>query len=978
MPLSDKVNANPNGLQVSCALMVSGLPYLWDDGLADWSGITAALTTGDADKTYTVKVGGLAGRPTAFTQQSSPLEPLTTGSGATFKLRDDGSRYLAKLFAVNNRGTVSTRLAANQTSSSTSETWTVQSITGISANDVLYCGLETLVVNGAPAGVSVAVSRGCFGSKRHPHMGTQVTTSNQYTGPRLTSSPTVFKGRFAQLLVAYVSEGGVVTQYDVVWQGLVGKVGNEGPFISITCDPISDQVKKTEWPVQLAKGTVRGVDNATVRIDANPDRWMLDIEVTNVDDPSVKYRDFVPLVTYSAGSGTPSQVTVAAGVYTAAQVYGWIRDTILYNVRTALASALVPGVTNDFEPNRFTIDITSEDGVIKVFYTNKTRFDVFIGAQRGFGQWAAIGSERGLFPKFGNGGGIANLGYTFYHDMFGQPIRTFAIKTALIAKSDDTILVTLDNANNCFDTLSGYDGSSVVGYASISQGDEKEIISFTTVTVDATDKTKVTLTGVLRGRAGTLNRAWEAGSAQVVVQQIVMLEAVNVSSFKAHEVLLTILGSTGIGAGVSTYDRLGWRYSPGLTNMQIDRGGIVQRLQAVGDIPEPQVFYIDEQGGGDKAVEAFCKMCGIYFTSRRYGGAGPVPDTFGMSVDVVDAPVQTMYGQVCTDADRSAQEAPKTDFNERLLINQFSYVPRLTFMSDDAFAADDNNPYRKWDKLKAVNVYAEDSISDYGIGQSLDIKDSTFLFSTALHLEDVDTAREAAAAWATVSALRWFSSFANGNYLLTVKVISPRGWRYQVGDRVRCRFSGVTGPDGSADLDVVGKAMKVEHRFNDGCMLELRLNYSPEGAELCPVATCLAHTAGNGITLSTITWCDPDSSGDAVNPFPDNAESAKDWMWFDPSNHTGADGLQVHIWRADSWSAREQKQITALDKGTGKITLNAALGATLQADITALAVPVYVSFFTYAQLSPLRKLYAYVADMSYLLGAANDAAKEYT
>lgn len=971
MTLREKVFGNPNGMQFAFAVVVSGLPYLWDDGHADWGvGIADSLD-------LRVKSGGLASKPNGFSMQSNPLEPLKTGSGVTIKLRDDGTHYLADLFAVANYGTVNTRLTADETSNAMNEQWGVESTVGIdpTTTQELYCGLETVVPFSVDSGVLVTVDRGRRGSKRHPHIGTQATTANQYTGARVTSSPRIFKGRFVSLLMAQVNEGGYVDSYDVVWQGLLSKVDDEGTFISLACDPLSDQIEKVEWPVQLAKGTAHGGDANRIRLRANDvDQWYLDVLITNVDDPTVKARTFIKLYSGNTAVTIPGSNTF----YPVTTVIGWIRDTIVQAVQLALASASVPGVATDFEPNRFTITSDVVEGYLRFYYTNKTRFEIDLRSDRGF--MATHGTT--LFPDFHSTlSALPGMSGRFEIDQIGAPCcAAFALGGALISAGDDSIRVDLDNPNNQFDTLSGWDGSSTLGYASITQGDEREIISFTTVTPDSATGKTVVLSGILRGRAGTKGVAWVSSAQKpepVVIQQIVMLEAINETGFKPDVVLKVLLGSTGVGSGGS-WDLLGWRYSPGLSPTQLDKDGISSRIALVGDVPEVKTFYIDTPGGGAKALEEYLKFCGIYLIAKRWRGSGSTaPDNFGISIDVVDAPLPSRYSEVCTDSDRSALETPKKQYNERLLVNLFKFVPKLTLLSDDAFEADTGNPYRKWDSLKAVSLYADDSINDYGVGQTLDIKQPTFMFERASQLSDVDTAREAAIYWAALSAARWFGALANGNYLLTVKVISPQGWRFQMGDRIRCRFKGVTSPNGDRDLDAVGKVVRCDPRFADGCVLDLRLSYTPSACELCPGATILGHTAGDDLVLSERFWSDPEDWGDVPIPQPNNENGATDCMWFDPAHHDGA-GLRVTIWRANNWAGREERTVTTLNKSGSRITLDSPLGATLQTDITAGTIPVYMTYdgWTDGDMSALRKLFAYIAGLDYLLDGV-EPAKEW-
>ncbi len=923
--IRDIVESYPRGLQWSYAVTVTGLPDIYSDGLASWSGLDAARTD---------RPGTLASRAFKLDLRSDPLKPLTTGGELNIDLCDDGTEEVFQRFAPGYTGTMAYVTNNVNMGDATIE---VTDGTVFTTNQYVYLGsLETFKVTGTAA-TQINVTRAQFGSLERLHR-----IAGTGLGNRLTSSPVTFRGRFLTVWACPVdSTSGLLdlTYASPIWAGQVSTVRQSSGRVQIQCTPLGGALE-SEWPAVLPSGRV---GTSTASRNVTNDMWSRGLKAdvvwsnatAGVWDVNI---NTYPFYVYDEG-GTPNYTPAdtTAGTYPLAYLIQLIQDTLNYVASADTGYPWLQGTERPYR-NSFTLTLKEERPGKMVLRSTLLR-----GVETGFLDDIEVDAFglKFVIPPGEN-----------------KKIAEFDKFTG-VGPEDTTINILLDSPLYPFEL--SYVG--LYGYARISDGSKWEIIGFDGVT---TNGRECTITGVRRGQGGSEAQAWgytdetrEEVDEKAAVSIMQLLFAENNNTLRPDEVILAALMSTEEYESQNGYCFWsGYRQCLGIPAAFVDYEGIVNTFRRSG-IDLIQAFWVEEKGKGKSSLEELCKYYGIHFVTRQFVRNGTV--YFGLSVESIDQPVRSYYRDEITDADRVSGSDVVIDHNERLVINVVSFKPY--YKSFGTKAPDGVDHF----------VYDEYSIAEYGAQKAVEIKPMIFdWFTDASTPGRREEGESAHIALATNSAYRWFSALGNGNYSLKMRLPAPVGWRFYPGEHVLVTLTGVRDPNGAAGLDgAAARVVGVSHNIGERAASDIELRMSFD--KLSEFAPCARVTA----IASTTFTVDANffSSTTSRSPFnPD--QDATDADWFDTSIYGGS--IACEVWTEGDYSTVQTFNVTARSGNTLTVSANLT-AASVATNLTGGARTV-MSFRGYDDaLTALQRAFAHIADngSNPSLGTSADSPKEY-
>lgn len=957
------LEANPRGREYSYMVTLTGSPYAWSDGKAQWG---AVPMLGYED--VVIINGALASTDWTFDLTADPQSPLDIGGGLSVVLMDETSRRTRRFFAPNFDGGYYTRLTAAAASDDTS--FTVVDASGFAANSIGYVGLETVrVTNNAPS-TTATVDRGLFGSLALPHK--LMYGDDSILGPKLTLSPRVHRGRFLSIWMAPLDDDGAVPnvdnteEYYKVWAGRVASVDFEGGLIKISCDNLLAGLTKDDWPPPLPTGNF-GADEPTFYFASSDLTLSLGV---GTYDPAWTFIRATERLGYRDSAGTFGALPNTDGWFSLSQIAKYITDTV-HNIVYNFA---LPGTSYETDIyNNFAIAVVAGDldSSVNLVVRNETPVQISLYLTSGVGKWLATASPY-LVETYGPNAVTLRDGIIigmFYH-----------IGVHLSA-TDTEILYYPDNR---YDPLSVDHGcrngvGAMVGFARIYDGESFELISFTGEELAGIDGQR-RLTGVRRGLGGTGARAWGEKSGRQAGDAISSAAGPKITQvwmtsregqplpldYFLLPALLSVDGNTGAN---SDYDILGNRSGLAIPEEFVAYEEIRALVRSLG-LDSPTAFWVTEPKKGKEDLASFMQSNGLCFVAKRFLVGSTVSrqdlNFFGLSVAPLDMTSRSTYSREITDADRSANTSVTTDFNERLIVNSVRLTP-FYYYNKDASEIGGN-----------VYAYAEESIADFGAYKTLEIRPAALYASITAGGATYSNQIDMYTGLATKIGLRWFGAFANGSYLLTMEA-PHTGWRFQPGMAVRLSLTGVTSPEADDDLDgLPARIMDVKHRHGSrpGATITARLAFGGGPVELAPCMRVTSHSFGTDLRVSPLHFCRQDQDP----PYPSiTSDYRNDSHWFDYDAH-GSANFSVYCWEVGDYANGQTKVVSALSHGgvgTGSLTITTALSAGLQAAISGggtvmITLPPYGD----ANISDLAKTFAYIGSNATpsLLDGTDDTA----
>lgn len=907
---------NPRGTRYTYALRIRGFPYLWTDGQATW-------TFADCDE---VIHGGLGKTDFSFDYKSDPLSPLEVGGGHNFTLIDEPSRRTRYLFAPDRTPEWSSWTVASAAGIvPTDTTIDVQDAAGLGGGGAnVYLGQETVYVDSVSTN-QLTVTRAKFGTIALKHLNRYEGVAAGVRGTEISTQPTVYRGRFVDVYMAPVLENGTAGTRYTIWAGRLGSYTFTGQGIRLSCDNLTAGFTKDDWPEPLP-GIHTGSNTAQFYLTPDDMFIVVNYYADGTGDPV--NGDTWRLGTYNYTGGTFNLWTTE-GWYSLQQICQAITDTIMFespgstSVENGFSVYTEDNAVYILNNTKATVGDPSR-GVPIQFILNKggvlSKLAPMVLGGNGWTtltitNWSESGSTTLLFTVKPNGYTISAGGY---------PARGFPL--------NGSDLMTTEGCKNSAGTM--------LGYARITSGSDIELVSFSSAET-AAGTTDIVF--AQRGLGGTEVRQWPIydpdKTEDVKIEQVLLVASgapMDASAFLLY-LLLSVDGVTGLNH--ASYDKLGSRLGLGYHVDHVDIDGILSRM-ALGDMPRPFMWWVDESGKGKDALEQFMKMNGLYFVTRRFERDGEY--LFGLSVDLVDAPVPSRYNVSLTDAFRSADSQVDLDINERLIVNSIALTPVYRYGEKDSDAGG------------KVFEQALDSINKYGISKSLEIKASA-LFSD---WQGTPVNQAQIAAIATAISLRWFGSLSTGNFTLSLECPHV-GWAVQSGDRVRVNLTGVVNTNGDDGIaDVVCKVVDVKHTHgkNAGAKLTLRVA-SARASELVPCFRITSIAGNPTVVLQANSFSD----ATAQLPFDGDAQPLTDALWFQASKHTDGSGLRVYIWERGNFANNVERGVvaTSLAVGNNTLTLDSALPGGLTSVIGA-GGQLLGCFVDYDDPTALMAAYAYI------------------
>ena len=894
------IQANPRGRRYSYAFRVRGLPYLWKDGAATWT---------YSDCTEIIS-GGLGKTDFNLDFKSDPLNPLDVGAGLVIHLVDEPSRRTRYLFSPDRTPVWSdTTIPSTAGIIPSDTTISVRSTSGLTGGEYLYLGQETVYVNSVDNSTDLTTSRGVFGTTKMKHISRFEGHQDSVRGTEISTLPTVWRGRFVDLYVAPINEDGSAGTRYTIWAGRIGDFSLTGKTIRISCDNLTASFTKDDWPEPQPQMHTAG-DTAMYYLQVE-DLFIIvnTLASGGVADDGLKCN----LGTYNYAGGTFTAWS-AAGWYSIAQICQAITDT--------LASSI-----SSLDLNSITV--YPEDQAVWIQNDSTTRIWFAMHA----GVLGLISNQQD-HPVGNPTSAPSSVTRLFRYANNGYSVTQGAYNAAgyLLNGSD---LLTEEGCKNSDDVM--------LGYAKISDGSRAELVSFTGVALQADGR--FDLGNLTRGLGGTQDLNWpdptlDASKRDVKIEQVMCITSGQ--SMDAADFLLYLLLSVDGGTGLNDpdYDKLGSRFGLGYHPDHVDITGIKNKM-SLGDMPRPHLFWIEEAGKGKEALEQFMKVHGIYFVTRRFERDGEY--LFGLSVDLVDVPVSTKYDLSIDDAFRKADSSVDTNINERLIVNTITVTPAYEFGKKDGEAGG------------KIYEYAEDSINKYGASKALDIKASAQFSSFYGTVGELPVA----VSMATAVSLRWFGSYATGNFTLEMEC-PHAGWIVQSGDRVLIDLTGVVNTNGEDSILSVAKVVDAKHNHgkNAGAKLVFRISLA-RAAELVPCFEVTSIASNPIVTIASNSF----SLTDDTVPFASDAAPPTDILWFNSTRHTDGSGLRVYVWVKGDYSGTVvERGVTSSSVASSRLTLDSALPAGITGAVGTTTV--LGCFIDYDDPTTLMAAYAYIGSNS--------------
>lgn len=911
---NDLIVEQPRGQKYSFAVRFTGIPKLFTDGLASWSSF---------DLAYDERPGTLVNRDMKFLFRSDPQSPLTTGEGITLELVDDGTDEIAQLFAPGYAG-LETNLATEESPEGGvgitamdggfgDGTMYVVDSSGLEVGDDLYLGsLETVKITsisdqGFGASTELGVDRAQYGTLAREHR-----IADGTLGVKVTTSPTTFKNRIAEVFICPVDSLTGLLRTDEaapIWAGPIANIKSPDERIQVQCTSLGSLLE-AGWPAVLPAGRLGG---NTPSMRMVPRNWTDGITIMYndpVNDWSRATAVITGLGTYDSAGTFVFLGPMADAYYSVHYVFQVIQDSLNYFFTTTALAPFLDGFDRPFKNKLKLSVVESSPENYELRYSFWPGIDAAVVGQMNIVVVPFLDIGANYYP---HQAGLRDLRFrlprgsgTCQSDedrtvSFNGMVRVSAQDTSIQVKAD-TRLYPFQPAWDV--ALATYGAFRSVGLARIQDGDKWELIEIHSAN---TDLNGITTLSVRRGVGGTMAQDWgaEPGRAGPTCVQLLYMSDNATDLFALGpgvgeydhlapaEVVLGLLASYEVWADrhedrqLSSAngemergpDRLfGYRQGLAIPIRYIDYHGILDVFRRYASEPI-RAFWVDEAGKGKDALAEFMKYYGMFFVTRRFERGG-IP-YFGLSVESIAQPLTTHYQHTITDSDRTGDTKVEIDFNERLTVNVVSYTPYFTGWGG---SKPDGDP---------VFYYDEWSIEEYGAAKTLELKPTILDWMTEDTNGGTRTGREASYAVTFASACRWFSAFGNGNYTLAMECPAPVGWRFQMGDHVLINLTGPRDPlTGQRNLSSLpARVYRVENVYGErgGARIEFRCGYS-KSAELVPCGRVTAIDLGAGtFTLDGNFF----SSALDRSPFDFDRPPA-DADWFDPAV-IGAD-IACRIW----------------------------------------------------------------------------------
>lgn len=947
MSFKDLVAANPRGLKLSYAMLMTGDPNIYTDGKASWSSFDTARTE---------RAGCLLNREWTFTHKSDPTNPLVTsgGSGPTVRLQDDGTGDIFRTFSAAYQGNWSF-LTAELGATAGSTTVTVQDSSLFPVDSYIHLGLEACKVTAAPTSTTLTVARAQLGTLR-----AKFALTNQ-TGIRATSSPRVKRGRFVEIWAAPVDGIDKTLDLDskeMLWVGIIEETDLVDEVVEVQTAPL-DKILQTSWPAVLPSGSMY-TGETTVEMETE----RLTLGWVSATTQGVDGTANVEMGTFDeTGTFTTLADVGRVSLPFLCKAY---QDTINNFFATTTSAPFATG-----RPYNNSVSIApffngSDWEVRGIFSPGSVDTDIpglWVGIAWRSGTWTLPGGRDipGM-PVIERQNQLS--GYLEVRNPQGTVLGTFAPGTYTITKTAGEIEVVMDNPLYPFEISYENTDNLQQGFAKIEQGGKWELISFGQVTIDANDSRRATLGAVLRGEGGGGAQEWVASAAEepVKISQLVTISGNEYRdrTLSLDEVLGTLLVSTEDPFQQSAaYDRLSGKGQGLRIPIRYVDTARMRDVGSEGNMLEVGRFWIDEKGKGKEALAEYLKSLGVHLVTRRFQRSGVW--YYGLSVDTIDPPIPTALFDVVDDTDRLANSKTRTKNNERLIINSISSKPFLK-----EWGTKDSN-------AEPITIFDPWSIEEYGASKALELKPTTLYKFIAISSTGTSYfGREAQLAWMELVGWRWFGAYSRGHYTLEMECPAPSGWRFSMTDRLSVTLTGVRDPEGNLGLvSVPAKITELEHShgMRAGTKITMRLSYD-EFAELAP---CLkvVNIVGNVLTVASNHFTE------STQTIPHTGlPGAQDGEWF-RANDIYEDSITAIIWNEGDYANRESVVISS--RSGSSIELDSSLVTASIATNLGLGIDTYVTFDAYdsTPTSPRQNQFAHIASNGSPPTVGGQGAKEY-
>lgn len=940
--LHDVIETSPLGVKFSFAVKIQGLPYYWTDGNAPWEESIDILPPADNPLRDLDERVGLGTQNFSFMMQADPKNPLDTGDGLSITIADDQTGLIFDLFSPVSGDVYA--LTESITNGSTT-TIVLESTGGLTVGELLYSGLETFEVLEILSATEVRVGRRRYDSidKEHIVIGQGVVPKE------IRTSPTEMRGRTLSIYMAPLSEVGRLDTKNLmcVWAGLVDAYTLRSKIASISCSPLSLALKK-KWPTNIPKGTLSS-PSEWLAITLEPDNLFI-----NVQTIAGSAHQLIPLGRYVAGVFTLYSGYVQLSIELILQAIndtlenaGWGGTVSLlndgegnYRIQTDGNDASTPfflQLSTSTNPMRHNNQITA-NGVLRNFLVAA---GVTAGGRSSPDDWYFTNSTDARNNPFGN------LGVEYWQIIVLQFNLDIVGDDEEETQPDSIFLpVSLETTDNPF-LLN--DANRDYFYISVTDGSDQEIMAVGGDQFWPKDSVPSDFDGIFvpvdgyllavgaRGLFGTSKINWNARAAtkQIDIKQIVLID-----NRPVHEVVLNILhGWLGGDRNGITWDTIKLWNGPGVLEDYIDVQGITDALHNKG--PQLEAFWVDEEGGGEEALEELLKNFGVYFITKRVG------NKFMLSLEDIGLGDKLKFDYPITDSHRLADSDVKIDNNERVIINQIKFQQY-------------RYPLESEPTGRVVVVNDLRSISNFGASEELEVE-APFVFRGQKYIDSLRS-HYGANAFEILSvavADKWFKAFAYGNYTLTVPLpFAAVG--VQVGDLLKLSLEGVPDVDGTINVVArVGKVIAVSQAFGnkgDQSYAVVRINYRDIN-QLAPtmlINSYVGGTGGFGVEVDINTYTDITTRIPYSNAI---SEEVADSMWFDTEIHGAS--IPVYIYAAGDYANGVNNTVTGFFGGPHRIALGSSLSAAFP------TIPIYGLRveFPEASLADLFSLeYAYIAN----------------
>ena len=979
----DHITANPTGLGWGYIVTVSGLPYAWST--IDIGEKVDLATTGLSYWNRRVKSGAICNRDFRIQFDISPKDPIGGGKGLSIHLVDDDSQYLAELFAprsgsstrqtrelgfhtIYTAGTIGSS-QSNAALNSPGHPLYVKDASVFSVDQYIYLGTETLKVTEVNTSGDnyVKVDREQFLSYQTIHKMTTETV-----GSLVSTSPRVFRGRFLELyavpLLAGTGEPDLASLQQI-WAGVLKNVSMTGHSFTFNADPLT-KIIEDDKPLMLASGKVVGTgSNQTGYL------WFQ-------SDDDIKSAVYFFLVADN-GSGTKYG---QGGQPAAAYINSTYEAFPGFYSGSEMASILTNHMNNSTGDWAIVSGANPLEGKISVTYSQA--FDDDDNAIMRFAfkndstyQISVIHDGYQIPPGFFH----HVMGTTESFDIPAQSTHYVYVKnpiSEILEKitSSGNIPVILDGRPFEANTYRPYNGatggaSKRISWLLLSSGSREMLASLTSIPSSDigfvgtqvlsiqpwslqsnmssmfSDDSEVTVKQIL---CICLKSDWETGTIGAVLSPEEETDG-------AARAVIELLISNGNSAACPDpsldsfpswhkYNTLAFGHGCAIPPRFIDIDGILEAQEKSGRF-SPLLFFVEKSGKMEDQLKTLLRAAGLRLVTKRFGD-----NQFGISAIPISAPAVGTEQYIITSSDISIDSVARTDFNERVIVNQISFSDRSAQVSSflSGLVGDGNRLV----KPKA-NFFLDSSISDYGAVKSMTLN-LPIVLPKLNQIWESWGGSETIGDWVGAlepTAEKWFSAYGSGNY--TVTFSCPHvAWKFQIGDVVSLSSPLFLSPDpGGSDMTYMGYVEQVEHNHGSRAgenQVTVRLYLNPAHM-LAPNASVASSAVVSGNTVLTLNDNRFSLSTDTP-PYRDQSKPTKDIFFFDVAV-LGAN-FGIYLFQEGGWASKVQATVTASDLSAGTLTLNGTVTVPSNAYIT------FTDYNNALTLATIRSNYTFIASSS--------------